>query len=1156
MKETLEDVEKFMASKGLARCVANFSHPFNSLLKEKEMNYLDYNNDEIDYDKLKEDYDYIKNYEEKMSGRILDHRYIEVVNELILLSQKKPHFLDIDVLSNIYKHEYEDIIKNLEIIQDALTKIPTFKESVWRVIPTINAISSSDQIITLVNNIKRCFEVLEEERRILQDKYLLANINDYGRLKNIIYNIENLNIEYIPDSWKENKLKNFEAAENEYKELKNDIYTYQEVDYNLSHKFANLETLSIDDEVKFLLGSFYNSDDLDNINHLLENRNNITARINRGLYQKDNYEKDVFAIESFAGWNFHDDDEAINEILKLADFLNENNISRRLINIVTGNQYEVMYQKLVDCINSIDSANKGIDDFQNKHPKFSDNNWKELKKTIDEYSNLSLEEKKENNRITVTLKKRLGSNHLEEVVHDITKYFSDLNTTKQKKEDFFDIIKEKYSPDNKAIERLKSLKDFISNVKKNISTNVVKFLYKITDKDNNFKDDSTRIIRTLSNFKKSYYELEDLCSVLETYGIPFNKTHFSSKVKDIDVAVDYIKNLYASNDRMKNIVKNKDLDYVTAENYLQLQNYLKVKNDIKSRLLNNQRYLLLYGKLYQEEKTDITLISRIMQMFKDFYKCFKRDGYIKALDKDINSELISHMEVCRKETEELNEIFKLYCRIFKDGVSLYYYSTFVNCIEHLDKLANSEDELSVYLTITKSIAVLDKYKLKKLINYIINDGDSTNLVDNFKYTYFKCVESIYLENNPELRNRELIIQKLGEVIDLESALIKINENVIISSIQRDSNKTNFEGIKNLDYQGYIAKNDGSIRVFLTSTDIANLYLDYNAFDLILIDDAHLLAANEYGDFINGNQVIVAGEYQLHASISNSLISRTRNYASILLDYRYLPVPKNLLKHFQELNGLIKNEYHENVGMEIVETDHIGYIYNLYLKNKNVSINYFTKGIKKQRAMYEEIASYFTSKKVNHDEIIAFLMNKINICDLNEGYLYNADYNIIDFEDYYDIDIDYISDNLISYLLLCKEKVVVYDRKSLINQENDYKFFNAFIMVLNSHNKIFNEKNDNVIMKDFSNCLTVNKSVAYVDRNNLIFRTESEEKMAAILVLWGNSSTSETLNTYRDVYISYLKNNWSIQVITKNYLVNDMELLALELRKGKYEQKRK
>ena len=82
----------------------------------------------------------------------------------------------------------------------------------------------------------------------------------------------------------------------------------------------------------------------------------------------------------------------------------------------------------------------------------------------------------------------------------------------------------------------------------------------------------------------------------------------------------------------------------------------------------------------------------------------------------------------------------------------------------------------------------------------------------------------------------------------------------------------------MNYNQYIINNSGSKLLFLSDTNIVNLFLDMTLFDLVLIDDAQLLNANEYHKAIKCQQVIIAGTEQLQTSISNSLISRIRHNA--------------------------------------------------------------------------------------------------------------------------------------------------------------------------------------------------------------------------------------------------------------------------------------
>jgi len=1152
MKETLDDVEAFMNKIGLGRNIANFSNSFSSLADEKYQSFEKEESPLMTYDVLQENYDYINGFENKMSGRILDFRYIDALNELSKLSLINPKELDIDDLSNIYKHEFKEIVDKLISIRDSLEKIDSFKNNIWKEIPIINNIMYPDQIIGLIRRILNCFVTFEEEKKKLENKFSIKEIDNYAMIKNIIYNIENLNIEYVPESWKQVDIKKYIKAKDEYKNLKNDVYSYQEADYYLNHKFVNIDTISVKNELESLLGNYYTKDNISDINELLSNRTNITARINRGLYQKENYEKSVKTIKEFANWDFHLQNESLKEMIKLSDFLSSHNVVRRWIHVVNNNQYQKVYPQLEECVENIERLTKDIADFNEKYPKISNNNLKELVDIINEYNSLAVENKNEQNRISTNLKKKLGSNDIDLLVHKIKIHFDNIRSLKQEKDEYYDLVREKYDPEALACENLKAWNDYLTSINnKNIYTNIVKLLTKISEKDNNIKEDNHKIIKALHTLRKACYELDDLSKILSGYKIKFKETVFDKKVIEIEKAVEFVRGLYSSNDRMKNIVKVKDNYYVNAEMYFLLDSNLDKKYEIRNRLNNNAEYQELYGKLYHGEKTDITLISRLLQNFQLYYDCFKPgNGFIKVLEKETYDDICEHLNTCQKVSDEINEIFKIYCRIFKDGVSRYYYTSIEDNIVYLNSLLNAKDELLVYLTITKGIMVLNKYKLNKLINYIINIKDTTFLVENFKYTYFKNVEKMYLEIHPELADTNAFLDKLKETISLEKMYMSKVENEVLNHINHISGKAYFGGIKNLDYHGFVRKTKGYKHLFLSTTDIANLYLDKDSFDLIIIDDAHLFSANEYGDFIYGNQVIIAGEYQFHASISNSLISQTRNTSTIVLDYRYLPIPKILLNYSEDLNGIIKQEYSKNIGLEIVEDGMIEYLFNLYQKDKSLKINYFTRGLRKQRELFEAITSYFYDNGVERKEIFEYLTKNINISDLREGYLFNSNYNIVDFEDYYDINVDYISDNMLDFLLICDTKLVIYDHSSLLGNNNDnYRFYASLEKLLNSRSNTFSHIHTNDSLDIFIKLLEDEDTLCYGDKYNIIYKVMPDDKVKALMVLWGRDSTSETMNVYRDVYSNYLKNGWDIQLIMKNELSKDMEKKALKIKEN-------
>ena len=439
-----------------------------------------------------------------------------------------------------------------------------------------------------------------------------------------------------------------------------------------------------------------------------------------------------------------------------------------------------------------------------------------------------------------------------------------------------------------------------------------------------------------------------------------------------------------------------------------------------------------------------------------------------------------------------------------------------------------------------------------MIDYIINHSKCENLVNDFKYTYFRNAEKLYLEANPELANYGEVPNILKDIINLESRITKTNNANIISHIlHNNSNKTYVSGVKNLDYSSYLKKTSGYKKIVLSSTDIANLFLSPYDFDLVIIDDGQLNDANEYGDFVNANQVIIAGELQIHATISNSLISRVRNSSTIFLDYRYLPIPKNLQKKYSSIRGIIKENFHDNVGLEIIEDGLYEYIYNLHKNNYNVNlkINYFTKGINRQREFFEKFSQFMISNGAKNEEIIYCLTNMINVTDLNNEYLYNSDYNILDFKSYYDIDIDYINDNIISFLLLCKEKLVIYDDNLLLNKDYSYRFFGTIKNILDDRNNVFEDLEADKVLYELNKCIRKNEVESYYVQDNEIVMVRNN-KLLTVMIIWGDSSPNEALNYYRDNYRNYVLNNYKVRVICKNTLVSGLDEVAFRLVRGK------
>ena len=91
--------------------------------------------------------------------------------------------------------------------------------------------------------------------------------------------------------------------------------------------------------------------------------------------------------------------------------------------------------------------------------------------------------------------------------------------------------------------------------------------------------------------------------------------------------------------------------------------------------------------------------------------------------------------------------------------------------------------------------------------------------------------------------------------------------------------------KNLDYNGFIKRTEGIKHLFLATSLTVNLFVNVKLFDMIIIDDAHLLSAEDI-ESLEGHQLVIAGEQQLQSAVTNNLIARIHPSRMIQFNYRF------------------------------------------------------------------------------------------------------------------------------------------------------------------------------------------------------------------------------------------------------------------------------
>ena len=179
---------------------------------------------------------------------------------------------------------------------------------------------------------------------------------------------------------------------------------------------------------------------------------------------------------------------------------------------------------------------------------------------------------------------------------------------------------------------------------------------------------------------------------------------------------------------------------------------------------------------------------------------------------------------------------------------------------------------------------------------------------------------------------------------------------------------------------------------------------------------------------------------------------------------------------------------------------------------------------------------------------------LNVCDLSSGYFYDSDFNVVYLDEYYSVDVDYISDNMIDDLLTTKSKVVIYDDAGILERDYVYRFAATVKKLLVCEENIPNILTD-TSMETIKENLEVDGFKASISNDNIIYQY-NEDVINANVVLWGNNETGESLNVYRDIYMTFANNGFKTNLIMKNDIVRKFELSLSEDKRGKNVQKRK
>ncbi len=1048
--ETLDFVYDVFREKNLEAYVASFQQPFEKLYEKYHEVKKEQILDRILKAELAKKYQDVSRYENLLSKRILNFPFIEILKELIICKDlyQGENFNDkiLERCNLLYRHEINEVLNSLKVIDLEMPRLISFKESHFINIPVNHQLKSTEQPINLLTNIHDAYVLLEKDKKLLEKKYGFHEIFNYARFKNIIIDFRNINRNDIPKSWLiyqdsddiHISLNNFGRAKNLFDIYKNEVYEYQELEFYLNKRYdlEKVKKTNIKKMMNKLFGAYFTSNDEKAINYLLNEDINIYNKI-RNMDAGKIYDS-FYQFNKLLNLNINlNDDQSINEVLDFLELLGRGLYSKNWLDIKNNKK---LHDKIASLETYLDHYYSALDIYQSCFDSLDN---------IDEAIKILL--KKQKNDGSMSYYKKM----------DINVLLQEVIFVKENKVHIPKLLKEyqevSYMPYEHRMSILLNFDEFIirfNNIKD------TKMQERISDVIINATNTNILdIMKATNSFKSLFTNSLKTFDFLEKHQLLTSSQSIEEKVVAISNIMNYIEDIIRLNHQMKELLRdNKEI--VTFDTFIILQNKYSALNDIHMKIENNTTYKYLYGDIYMDYTLSVPHIGRLLNDFELYVDLFKNaKSLCNSFEDSINKKIDDHFSKSEIIINEINDYFKLYCKIFKDSVSKYYYDSFSVVIAYFDSLKNAEEQLDAYLIITDQMKVLIKYKLYALNGYII-EHNNEQFTARFRYGYYKTIYEKFIKDYPELLNTKEFEKLLEETMFLESDLLESNVEMLR---MKRNNRFSLNNFSNLNYNQFIVRSSGLKQLILSDTQIVNNFVNIDFFDLIIIDDAHRLHANEYGKAILGKQVIIAGMEQQHASVSKSLISRIRPNNIMNFKYRFVKTPFTLLQQMNNIRGRFYSQVSKNDGIIILNHSYTSIINDIFKENKNARVNFFTASINKMHAVITNISQIIFPEESNKKVIWDFFTKQFNICDLQAlygGYFLDADYNILDLESYAKIEDEYASANMADALLVCRKKLIIIDYKHLVTSENPANFVKQIKQVIDkttlSYNFDFND----------------------------------------------------------------------------------------------------
>ena len=1119
---TLEAVEEKFNSLEIGNLVANLTDPllgktFFQKPKVKKINIVDNNK------QLIKAYKVIDEYEKNLTGRILDFRFVDVIKELMKLNAPAKEY-EIDDLSGIYKYEGFEIINALERIEKVKKVMPRPKDSMFSNIPVNNEIEYSDVPIEIVETLHKLYSGLDNYKKELEKVYGFNQIPNYAKFKNVATDVQKLNIEEVPESWIKGKQEKYFEAKETFSDFKALVYEVKEARSIIDWEFKNVETIDVDEAIETIKGTYFNGNEYDKINNVILNINKLLKVSRNSVSIIKDLRSFLDDFNSKYEYNGKFDSNWIREVIGFSQFINENYVFNKWCNLNRSAYFKNEIVKYETILTNYENAKE------------------EYYKVFKSYKDYQEGLDKLNHAIEIGKPfRKFSLDEIKQFASDIDKYLINAQNIDKAYSEYESLVGVAFSNGFNASQKFNNFYDYITSVnKENLRRSFTRIMVLPSSDDvrrvaKAFKDQVDKVDQLIANFN----------STLGYVNLP---KKFSNQVLDycdimmvLEEVNNYFESINSINGLMKKVVKDNS-EFVRYESYLRLKELLKAYDEAEEKLDSSNDFSSLYGVLYRKGQTTLNDVAHLLSSFANYVECFASNkALVFSLDKENNKRINTILDDVNHIIFEINDSFNAYNKIFKDGIGEYYYGDLDQVIAHWQKILDSKSELDTYLDFTNQIRILFKHKLFKLANLIIN-GEISDIVNLFKYRYYTMVYNEYKKSIPDFASPKSVENALRQVINYERIYVANNINELKKMCSDDNVK-----FENLDYDRYITNTNGIKYLYLCDVKTLNRYISIDQFDLVLVDDANLLDADDYDKAISASQVVVAGEESYRMAVTSSLITRFRSESLMTFDYRYIPTPLAISNRLKNVHSIITPNEVEGAGIEVLNVDDAKCIASLIKDNPDVIINYFTALPAVQKHLFDGLASLLVKEGFSREKILNILRKQVNVCDLGLGYFWEADYNIINYDEYgkqFDQDFSAWATNV----LVAKKKIIVLSSKSDLDIFSELKRTNEnfFTKYINPNPNRLNATSSTVLEKLISAIKRSKYDVVGSYGDYSLILEKKGQYFIVLLFVNPESSHFDILSDYRDYYQTSIDNGISSFVVWLEDLYSDFEGVKKDL----------